>query len=118
MNQSKIYVGSLAYETTADELQDFFAKYGEIAEVKLILDRETGRSRGFAFITYADQQGAQAALDANGQDLGGKTLRVNMAREDGGRRGGAGGAGGAGGGGGGGGRGGRNGGGGGGGGRW
>ena len=116
MNQSKIYVGNLSYDTTSDGVQDYFTQYGDIADVKLIMDRETGRSRGFAFITYSDSQGAEAALAADGSELDGKNLRVNMAREDAGGRGGrAGGAGG----GGGGGRGGRSGGGGGGGGnRW
>lgn len=89
MSNSKIYVGSLAYEVTSDDLQDYFSQYGNIAEVKLIIDRETNRSKGFAFITYADQQAAQSALAADGDELQGRKIRVNMAREDNnGRRGG------------------------------
>ncbi len=91
MSNSKIYVGSLSYDVTSDDLQDFFGQYGEIAEVKLIIDRETNRSKGFAFITYADQQGAQDALGADGEEMQGRKIRVNMAREDGDRRGGGGG---------------------------
>ena len=94
MSNSKIYVGSLSYDTTSEDLQDYFGKYGDIAEVKLIIDRETNRSKGFAFITYSDQQAAEAALAANGDELQGRKIRVNAAKEDtggGGRRGGGGG---------------------------
>jgi RNA recognition motif-containing protein len=96
MSQSKIYVGNLSYDTTPEGVQEHFAQYGAIAEAKLITDRDTGRSRGFAFITYSEQQDAQSALAADGESLDGKALRVNMAKEDGGRggRGGAGGRGG------------------------
>ncbi len=91
MSQNKIYVGSLAYEVTGPDLETHFRQYGEIAEVKLITDRETGRSRGFAFITFANPAGAQASLAADGADLKGKKMRVNMAREDDRRRTGGGG---------------------------
>lgn len=96
MSQSKIYVGNLSYDATQDDLHDFFSQYGEITETKLISDRETGRSKGFAFITYADAAHAQEALAANGTELMGRTLKVNEAREGqgGGRRGGGGGRGG------------------------
>ncbi|WP_259430881.1 RNA-binding protein [Coxiella burnetii] len=87
MSQNKIYVGSLSYDVTADELQSFFGQYGEIEEAKLIMDRETGRSKGFAFITYGTQDAAQEAVSkANGIDLQGRKIRVNIARENTGDR--------------------------------
>ena len=83
MSQNKIYVGSLSYDVTADDLQSYFGQYGDIEEAKLIMDRETGRSKGFAFITYATQDAAQAAVSkANGVDLQGRKIRVNIAREN------------------------------------
>ncbi|MBW5802848.1 RNA-binding protein [Coxiella endosymbiont of Ornithodoros amblus] len=87
MSQNKIYVGSLSYDVTANELQTFFSQYGEIEEAKLIMDRETGRSKGFAFITYGTQDAAQEAVSkANGIDLQGRKIRVNIARENTGDR--------------------------------
>lgn len=108
---TKLYVGNLAFHTTEDTLKNAFSEFGEVAEVKLILDRETGRSRGFAFVEMATPDDARKAMEAmNGADLEGRPLRVNEAeerrpREGGGGRGGprGGGGGGYGGGGGGGG---------------
>ena len=91
MSQNKIYVGSLSYDVTADELESFFGQYGDIEEAKLIIDRETGRSKGFAFITFANQKAAQASLAADGTELQGRRIRVNIARDDNRRRGGGGG---------------------------
>ena len=88
MSQNKVYVGSLSYDVTADDLQSFFGQYGDIEETRLITDRETGRSKGFAFITYANQNGAQAALVANGVELQGRKIRVNIARDNNGNGGG------------------------------
>nr|WP_304985154.1 RNA-binding protein [Coxiella-like endosymbiont] len=82
MSQNKVYVGSLSYHVTADDLQSFFGQYGDIEETRLITDRETGQSKGFAFITYANQNGAQAALVANGVELQGRKIRVNIARDN------------------------------------
>jgi len=92
MNQTKIYVGNLPFQTTSEDLEATFSAYGNIAECKLITDRETGRSKGFAFITFAEASGAEAALKLDGTDLGGRQIRVNLAKEDrgGGRRGGGG----------------------------
>ena len=56
MNQAKIYVGNLSYNTTEDELRDFFAQYGSIDDIKLISDHQTGRSKGFGFITMTDRE--------------------------------------------------------------
>ncbi len=98
MSQNKIYVGNLSYDVTSDDLQDLFGEYGGLADVKLITDRETGRSKGFAFITFESDQGVQASLAADGTELKGRKMRVNVAREDnrssGGGAGGRGGAGG------------------------
>jgi RNA recognition motif-containing protein len=104
MQQNKLYVGNFPYSVDEDQLRGLFSPYGEIEELALIMDRETGRSKGFAFITFETQQAAESALEKNGQDLNGRALRVNMAQEKGGRGGGGGRGGRSGGGGGGGGR--------------
>lgn len=88
MNQNKIYVGNLSYDTTTEDLESYFSQYGEFEDVKLITDRETGRSKGFAFITFANQSDAQSSLAADGTEFKGRKIRVNMAREDDRKRGG------------------------------
>ena len=123
---NKLFVGGLSWGTTDAGLRTAFEKHGEVTDAKVITDRETGRSRGFGFVTFATDEAAAAATEAmNGTELDGRTIRVNAAEDrpqgrggrGGGGGGGFGGGGGGGFGGGGGGRGGR-GGGGGGGGRW
>lgn len=95
---TKLYVGNLAFHTTEGTIQGAFAQFGEVAEAKLVLDRETGRSRGFAFVTMATAEGAQKAIaEMNGADLDGRALRVNEAEERRPRTGGGGGGGGGGG---------------------
>jgi RNA recognition motif-containing protein len=97
-----IYVGNLAWETTADDLLALFQEHGAVARAQVITDRETGRSRGFGFVEMDNDSEAQKAIDAlNGQDYKGRPLTVNEARprEDrggggGGGRGGYGGGGG------------------------
>jgi RNA recognition motif-containing protein len=77
----KIYVGNLPFSSTEQDLQDLFSQHGTVESVKVITDRETGRSRGFGFVEM-DETGANAAMEAlNGSELGGRTLRVNEARE-------------------------------------
>jgi len=77
----KLYVGNLSFETTENDLQDLFEKHGKVAEVALMMDRMTGKSRGFAFVTMADTAEANAAMAAlNGKEVGGRTLNVNEAR--------------------------------------
>ncbi|MDF1795097.1 MAG: RNA-binding protein [Coxiellaceae bacterium] len=89
MSQAKIYVGNLSYQTTSEELQDLFGEFGSITELKLIIDRETNRSKGFGFITYEDNGAAQQACEKmNGTDLGGRQLKVSPAKESGGGGGG------------------------------
>ena len=82
MNQAKIYVGNLSYNTTEDELRDFFGQYGEITDLKLIVDHQTGRSKGFGFITYSNEDQGTAALDANGTEIDGRKLSVNTAKDN------------------------------------
>ncbi|MBU0456290.1 MAG: RNA-binding protein [Pseudomonadota bacterium] len=98
MNPKKIYVGNLSYSTTGEDLNEFFSQYGTISEVKLISDFE-GRSKGFGFITFETEEGAQSSLQANDVDLQGRKLKVNIARDkpasDGASRGGRGGRGGS-----------------------
>ena len=107
---NKLFVGNLSFDTTENDLQDLFEKFGPVTEVNLITDRMSGRSRGFAFVTMATDEGAQAAVSglAN-QNFQGRDIKVNEARprEEGGGGGRGGGGGGfrGGGGGGGGGRG-------------
>src|SRR3954462_10909238 len=110
---TKLYVGNLTFETTENDLQDLFQTCGPVSEVNLITDRMTGKSKGFAFVTMADGDGFQKAMNTlNGKEVGGRALTVSEARPreersgggGGGYRGGGGGGGGRGGGGGGGGR--------------
>lgn len=101
-----IYVGNLPYETTSDDLLELFGTYGSVVSAQVVMDRFSGRSRGFGFVEMSDDGEAQAAIDAlNGQPYGNRPLTVNEARPrtDAPRRSGGGGGGGYGGGGGGGG---------------
>ena len=78
---NKLFVGNLSFETTENDLQDAFAAHGTVVETNLMMDRTTGRSRGFAFITMSTVEEAQKAIDAmNGKELGGRALTVNIAR--------------------------------------
>jgi RNA recognition motif-containing protein len=96
----KLYVGNLPFSTTQDSLEQLFSNYGEVQEVAIVTDRETGRSRGFAFVTMADDAARQAIEALHGSELDGRSLTVNEARprEDRPRGGGYGGGGGGGGG--------------------
>lgn len=93
---AKLYVGNLSFELSEDELRDAFAGEGrEVREVAIIMDRATGRSRGFGFVTMGSDRDAQAAITAlDGQELGGRRLRVSEAMERPDRGGGGGGGGG------------------------
>ncbi|MCA9283421.1 MAG: RNA-binding protein [Phycisphaerales bacterium] len=104
----KLYVGNMAFSTTADSLRDAFSQFGDVQDVVIITDRETGRPRGFGFVTMSDDDARAAMNGLNGKEVDGRTLNVNEARErTDAPRGGGGGYRGGGGGGGGGGRGGR-----------
>ena len=95
----KIYVGNLPYEATEGELETLFASYGEVISVAVPTDRETGRTRGFAFVEMPASEAAEAIAGVNGKDFGGRTLNVNEARPRENRSGGGGYGGGGGGGG-------------------
>ncbi|MDB5988589.1 MAG: recognition motif protein, partial [Nevskia sp.] len=92
---TKLYVGNLPFTATENELQDMFAQHGPVTSVDLIMDKFSGRPRGFGFVTMETQEGAQAAVQAlNGTDFGGRPLTVNEARPREERSGGGGGGGG------------------------
>jgi cold-inducible RNA-binding protein len=91
----KLFIGGLSWDTADDGLRQAFASYGEITEAKVITDRDTGRSRGFGFVTFAQDEDAKTAISKmDGTSLDGKTIKVNEAQEKsprgGGRSGGGG----------------------------
>ncbi len=76
-----IYVGNLPYSTTGDDLRELFATYGEVASASVIMDKFSGRSKGFGFVEMPSQAEAEAAIKAlNESDLSGRNIRVNEAR--------------------------------------
>ncbi len=78
---SKLYVGNMSFNTTETELRDAFGQFGSVTDVYIANDRETGRPRGFAFVTFStDTESKLAAEKMNGFDLGGRQLTVNEAR--------------------------------------
>jgi len=97
---NRLYVGNLSFNTNSDTVRDAFSPYGEVTDVHLVTDRQTGQARGFGFVTMGTTQAAQAAITAmNGSSLDGRELRVSEAEErqaGGGRGGGGGGYGGGG----------------------
>src|ERR1035441_9534855 len=91
---TKLYIGNLSFDSTENDLQDIFAAFGPVNEVNLITDRTTGRSRGFAFVTMATEEGAKAAIQGPANnELPGRNLAVNEARPREERSGGGGGGG-------------------------
>lgn len=78
---NKLFVGNLSFNTTENDLQDAFAEHGTVTEANLMVDRSSGRPRGFGFITMSSPEEAQKAIDAmNGRSLDGRALTVNLAR--------------------------------------
>ncbi len=95
----KLFVGGLAWGTTTDGLRDAFSRFGEISDAIVLTDNETGRSRGFGFVTFKnDTDGDRAQSEMNGQELDGRTIKVDFATSQGRPGGGGGGGGGFGGG--------------------
>ncbi len=91
----KLFVGGLSFHTTEDSLRQAVDRFGEIEDVKIITDRDTGRSRGFGFVTFADADAAAACItELDGTELDGRSIRVNHAEEKPARSGGGGGGGG------------------------
>ena len=78
---TSIYVGNLPFTSTEDEIRDMFAAYGEVERVQLINDRDTGRPRGFGFVTMGAEDAAKAIEALNGTELEGRNLRINEAEE-------------------------------------
>lgn len=77
----KLYVGNLSYQLREEELQDAFGQFGEVLSVRIITERDSGRSKGFGFVEFAQKADAQNAIDSlDGQDLAGRPLVVNEAR--------------------------------------
>jgi RNA recognition motif-containing protein len=76
-----IYVGNLSYGMSEDELRDAFSAFGEVSSVKILMDRETGRSRGFGFVEMPNSSEAETAIaQLNGKEVSGRALRINEAR--------------------------------------
>ena len=89
---TKLYVGNLAFQTTSQELQELFASAGTVESASVVEDRDTGRSRGFAFVEMSTKEEAAAAIDQfNGKEVGGRALKVNEAKPRENRSGGGGG---------------------------
>ncbi|KAG6390037.1 hypothetical protein SASPL_151515 [Salvia splendens] len=82
MSSSKVFVGGLSYQTDDNSLREAFDKYGQVVEARVILDRETQRSRGFGFVTYTTAEEASAAIQAlDQQELHGRQVKVNYAND-------------------------------------
>lgn len=81
---NKLFVGSLSWNTTSAELESTFATCGNVIEAKVVTDRDTGRSRGFGFVTFQDEQAAALAIEKlDGSTLDGRTIRVDRANDRG-----------------------------------
>ncbi|MEF2145690.1 MAG: RNA-binding protein [Desulfovibrionaceae bacterium] len=76
-----IYVGNISFRATEDDVRDLFAAYGEVHEVKFVMDRETGRFRGFGFVRMDDNPALEAIEALDGKEVQGRALKVNEARE-------------------------------------
>jgi len=77
----QIYVGNMSYNTSEEAINELFSQYGEVSSVKLISDRETGRAKGFGFVTMNDDSAGNKAIEElNGKDFDGRTLRINEAK--------------------------------------
>ncbi|MCB1191571.1 MAG: RNA-binding protein [Leptospiraceae bacterium] len=86
MNENKIYIGNLPYSVEEDDLENEFSEFGEITEIKLIKDPGTGRSKGFAFVTFATSDAMNASLVKNGKEVSGRNIKVNKAEDKNSRR--------------------------------
>ena len=78
---ASIYVGNLPYTATEEEIRDLFSPFGTVQSIKIIMDRETGRPRGFAFVDMGPDDTKAAIREINGKEMGGRTLRVNEAHD-------------------------------------
>ena len=80
MSNNKIYVGNLDYKMTDEDLRSDFSSYGDIQDVIVIKDHETGRSKGFGFVTFTEESAVEKAIELDGQEVRGRQIRVNKAR--------------------------------------
>ena len=81
MQNNKLFVGGISWNTTEDQLKEYFSQIGEVEEVKIITDRMTGRSKGFGFVTYKNEEDAKKAIETlDGKELDGRNLKVAQAR--------------------------------------
>jgi len=80
MDKNKLFVASLPWSINNDSLRELFAQYGEIVEAVVITDRDTGRSKGFGFVTFKNEEDAKKALEMEGKEVEGRTLVVNVAK--------------------------------------
>lgn len=81
MDNKRLFVGNLPWTFTNDSLKELFSKYGEVTEAQVIMDRATSRSRGFGFVTFADEESAKKATEGlNGKEIEGRKLSVNPAK--------------------------------------
>ena len=79
---NKLFVGGLSWNTSSEGLREVFENYGEVTEAKVVTDRETGRSRGFGFVTFVSADNADAAIKGlDGKEVDGKTIKVNVAQD-------------------------------------
>ena len=76
----QLYIGNVSYRATESMIRDFFAEYGDVENISVIKDRRTGRSKGFAFVTFSSLKSSKAALDAHGVDFNGRSLIVRYAK--------------------------------------
>ena len=81
MPQTKIFVGRLSFDAKQDDLENHFKQYGNIKMINLVLDRDTGRSRGFAFIEFDSQVAAEAAIKSDNKELLGRNMKVSIAED-------------------------------------
>ena len=81
MQKRTLYIGNLAYTAVEEDLELAFESFGEIEDIKLMRDRETDRSRGFAFITFEKESESEAAMVMDGKEVAGRPIRVNQAKE-------------------------------------
>lgn len=80
MQNNKLFVGSLPWSISSDKLQELFSQYGPITEAIVITDRDTGRSKGFGFLTFEKEEDAKKALEMDGKEIEGRTIVVNVAK--------------------------------------
>ena len=81
MNQARLFVGNLPYQTLENDLEDYFAQAGEVSSVNMVMDKFTGKSRGFAFVEFTSKEDAERAVEMfNNQEFQGRNLTVNVAR--------------------------------------